>query len=134
MYIKINNGVIETYPYSMTQLFKENNQTSFPSNIPDGLLAEYGVYKVEITQKPTIALDKNVIEGQPELVDGVWKQTWVITDATTEEHLQRVLSARANEYPQMSDYLDGIVKGDQAQIDKYIADCLAVKLKYPKPI
>jgi len=28
--------------------------------------------------------------------------------------------------------LDGIVKGDQAQIDKYIADCLAVKEKYPK--
>jgi len=25
-----------------------------------------------------------------------------------------------------------VVKGDQAQIDKYIADCLAVKDKYPK--
>lgn len=40
---------------------------------------------------------------------------------------------RADEYPPMSDYLDGVVKGDQAQIDKYIADCLAVKAKYPKP-
>lgn len=40
---------------------------------------------------------------------------------------------RAAEYPPMSDYLDGVVKGDQAQIDKYIADCLAVKAKYPKP-
>ena len=40
---------------------------------------------------------------------------------------------RRNEYPPMADYLDGIVKGDQAQIDKYIADCLAVKAKYPKP-
>jgi hypothetical protein len=39
---------------------------------------------------------------------------------------------RAAEYPPMSDYLDGIVKGDQTQIDKYIADCLAVKAKYPK--
>jgi hypothetical protein len=39
---------------------------------------------------------------------------------------------RAAEYPPMTDYLDGIVKGDQAQIDKYIADCLAVKAKYPK--
>jgi hypothetical protein len=39
---------------------------------------------------------------------------------------------RANEYPPMTDYLDGVVKGDQAQIDKYIADCLAVKAKYPK--
>jgi len=39
---------------------------------------------------------------------------------------------RANEYPDFKDYLDGIVKGDQAQIDKYIADCLAIKTKYPK--
>ena len=39
---------------------------------------------------------------------------------------------RKAEYPPMIDYLDGIVKGDQAQIDKYIADCLAVKEKYPK--
>ena len=39
---------------------------------------------------------------------------------------------RAAAYPPMADYLDGIVKNDQAQIAKYIADCLAVKAKYPK--
>lgn len=39
---------------------------------------------------------------------------------------------RAAEYPPMTDYLDGIVKGNQAQIDAYIAACLAVKAKYPK--
>jgi len=39
---------------------------------------------------------------------------------------------RQSEYPPFTDYLDGVVKGDQAQIDKYIADCLAVKAKYPK--
>lgn len=40
---------------------------------------------------------------------------------------------RAAEYPPITDYLDGVVKSDQAQINKYIADCLAVKAKYPKP-
>lgn len=39
---------------------------------------------------------------------------------------------RAAEYPPITDYIDGVVKGDQVQIDKYIADCLAVKAKYPK--
>jgi hypothetical protein len=39
---------------------------------------------------------------------------------------------RAAEYPPMSDYLDAVVKGDQAQIDAYVAACLAVKAKYPK--
>jgi hypothetical protein len=39
---------------------------------------------------------------------------------------------RALEYPSMADYLDGIVKGDTAQIQAYIDACLAVKAKYPK--
>ena len=42
------------------------------------------------------------------------------------------IARRQAEYPDFKEYLDGIVKGDQAQIDKYIADCQAVKLKYPK--
>ena len=36
-------------------------------------------------------------------------------------------------YPPMTDYLDAIVKGDQKQLDTYIAKCQAIKLKYPKP-
>jgi hypothetical protein len=40
---------------------------------------------------------------------------------------------RAPEYPPITDYLDGVAKDDQAQIDAYIAACQAVKAKYPKP-
>jgi hypothetical protein len=40
---------------------------------------------------------------------------------------------RAAEYPPITDYIDGIVKGDQAQVQAYIDACLAVKAKYPKP-
>ena len=39
---------------------------------------------------------------------------------------------RAVEYPSINDYIDGVVKGDQAQIQAYIDACLAVKAKYPK--
>lgn len=39
---------------------------------------------------------------------------------------------RSAEYPDFRDYLDGIVKGDQAQVQAYIDACLAVKAKYPK--
>jgi hypothetical protein len=42
------------------------------------------------------------------------------------------IAKRQAEYPPFTDYLDGIAKGDQAQINKYIADCQAVKTKYPK--
>lgn len=40
---------------------------------------------------------------------------------------------RAKEYPPITNYIDGIVKGDTAQVQAYIDACLAVKTKYPKP-
>ena len=43
------------------------------------------------------------------------------------------MAKRAPEYPPVTDYLDGVVKGNQAQIDAYIAAFQAVKTKYPKP-
>jgi hypothetical protein len=43
------------------------------------------------------------------------------------------IAKRQAEYPPITDYLDAVVKGDQAQIDAYIAACQAVKTKYPKP-
>ncbi len=40
---------------------------------------------------------------------------------------------RKQEYPPIEEYIDGVVKGDQDQINEYIQKCLAVKAKYPKP-
>jgi hypothetical protein len=53
-------------------------------------------------------------------------------DAYVDAHAY--IAKRASEYPPITDYIDGVVKGDQAQIDKYIADCLAVKAKFPKGV
>ena len=39
---------------------------------------------------------------------------------------------RAAAYPDYRDYLDGIVKGDAAQVQKYVDDCMAVKARFPK--
>lgn len=39
---------------------------------------------------------------------------------------------RKAEYPPIEDYMDGLVKNDQTQIDAYIEKCKQVKLKYPK--
>ena len=59
----------------------------------------------------------------------VYDENAVIVEMDKVDYIAR----RQAEYPDFKDYLDGIVKGDQAQIDKYIADCQAVKAKYPKP-
>jgi inhibitor of KinA sporulation pathway (predicted exonuclease) len=85
-------------------------------------LAIYKLYPQVVTiDDGTGAFDKdgNKVEIDMALVDA-----WQDPDAYK--------YARAKEYPSITDYIDGVVKGDQAQIDKYIADCLAVKAKYPK--
>jgi|APSaa5957512535_1039671.scaffolds.fasta_scaffold13854_2 hypothetical protein len=67
--------------------------------------------------------------------------TWLVNNNAEEEFTADELAVytdnlykhrRAEEYPPMVDYLDGIVKGDTEQVDKYISDCQAVKDKYPK--
>lgn len=133
MYLKIKNGIVDTYPYFIENIRAENPNTSFSATLSDEVLAEYGVFKVKEVEAPQIDYTKNIFELTPELINGEWTQVWEIKPASQEELLERVLAFRASEYPPMADYLDGIVKGNQAQIDKYVADCLAVKAKYPKP-
>lgn len=68
------------------------------------------------------AFDKN---GNPVFYDRSLVETWKDPDSYKE--------LRSAEYPDFREYLDGIVKGDQAQIQAYVDACLAVKAKYPKP-
>jgi len=63
-------------------------------------------------------------QGNPVTYDETAVQAYIDANA--------YIAKRQAEYPPFTDYLDGIAKGDQAQIDKYIADCQAVKAKYPK--
>jgi hypothetical protein len=84
--------------------------------------AIYALYPNAVTiDDGTGAFDK---DGNKVEIDMVAVNAWVDPNAYK--------AKRASEYPPMTDYLDGVVKGDQAQIDKYIADCQAVKTKYPK--
>ncbi len=44
-----------------------------------------------------------------------------------------VQQARKAEYPPIEDYIDGVVKGDDAQVAEYKAKCLEVKKRHPLP-
>lgn len=55
-----------------------------------------------------------------------------VAELEYQEEVNEYQRQRAVEYPPYVDYLDGIVKGDQEQINAYIAACQAVKDKYPK--
>jgi len=78
-------------------------------------------------------IEINTQTGQKQVVE-LTQEEIAILQTTEMQRLSQVsyTTKRQAEYPPITDYLDGIVKGDQTQIAKYIADCLAVKTKYPK--
>jgi len=83
--------------------------------------AIYALYSTVVTIRGDDAFDA---EGNAVSYDEAAVQAYMDSKA--------YIAKRQAEYPSFIDYLDGVVKGDQAQIDKYIADCNAVKAKYPK--
>lgn len=85
MYIKLNNNQIEKYPYQINQLYLDNPNTSFPSELTNSLLEEYNIFIVKETEAPTITYKQNLVEDTPINENGVWKQVWKITDKSQEE-------------------------------------------------
>jgi hypothetical protein len=83
MYLRIKNETIE-YPYTLLQLRRDENTVSFPQNITNDILEAFDVYVVVQTPKPN-DYTKNITEGTPNLVDGVYYQNWVIEDSTESE-------------------------------------------------
>jgi hypothetical protein len=83
MHIKLTDG--QPQLYSIGQLRRDNPQVSFPSTIPADTLAEYDVYEVTLTEQPVVDHTQRVTEGTPTLVDGVWTQTWEVTDLSESE-------------------------------------------------
>ena len=80
----------------------------------------------------TTGLTTQVALTEAELV--VFAQAKTVQDAENIELAKTQYQRdRAAEYPSINNYIDGVVKGDQAQIQTYIDACLAVKAKYPKP-
>ena len=90
MYIKISNGQIETYPYSITQLRRDNPTVSFPANPTEADLARWGVCPVAVTPRPDHnQISQSIDEGAPQQIAGRWQQTWVVRAATPQELQQR---------------------------------------------
>ena len=85
--------------------------------------AIYKLYPSVVTIRGDIAYDK---DNQEVTYDNNAVEALVASEAYKE--------LRAKEYPPITDYIDGIVKGDNAQVQAYIDACLAVKNKYPKGV
>jgi hypothetical protein len=83
--------------------------------------AIYKLYPNVTVIRGDVAYDK---DNQEVTYDKNAVEVLIISEAYKEK--------RATEYPPFTDYLDGIVKSDNAQVQAYIDACLDVKSKYPK--
>jgi len=87
MHVKITNGNVDTYPYNVGQLRRDNPNTSFPKKIPAEMLESYGIYTVVYTDTPNIndRTQKAEQASTPSLIDGAWTIVWTTSSKTAEE-------------------------------------------------
>ena len=102
MYVKVTNGAVDQYPYTVGDLRRDNPNTSFPKNPSSELLEDWGLYSVSIADVPTYneRTQKATQGTTPTLVDGVWTIGFTVEDKTAEEITQydtdAAVSARMN--------------------------------------
>lgn len=141
MHIYAPNETVEKYPYSIGQLRKDNPQVSFPKTPTDALLASYNVFPVARTERPVYdPITQNMTEGTPALVEGVWTQVWVVTDATAEEveqrkaqQLESIKQQRANAYTQEADPLFFKAQRGEILLTEWEAKVDEIRARYPYP-
>lgn len=91
-YAKLDaNGNLERYPYTLSDLKRDNPTTSFPKRITDEIAADFGCVPVTSTDAPGADHTKNFTLTAQE-VDGAWREHWVESDASSEEITERTTS------------------------------------------
>lgn len=113
MFININTNP-PSFPYTIEQLLADNPNTSFPSDIPEERLAEWGVYPVVRTQPPSYNEITHIHEqatAQFNQETNQWETVWSVrphTEAETSEkaagvRIERNAKLAATDWTQLSD-------------------------------
>jgi endonuclease/exonuclease/phosphatase family metal-dependent hydrolase len=98
MHALIENGTVKQYPYTTGDLKRANPDTSFPSQISDESLLEYGIHRVFNATPPKS--DKDVADMQARLDDLAAEIAALQAKDRTpdeEEQLQSMVAAHATE-------------------------------------
>jgi hypothetical protein len=96
MYVKVNNGQAETYPYTIGKLRRDHPNTSFPKRLSDELLAEYDLYRVDSAPQPEYddKTERVAQDSMPVLTDGKWVIGWTVYPKE-QEQIDREIEAQA---------------------------------------
>lgn len=82
------DGTLKRYPYTLTDLRRDNPNTSFTVTISDETAKDFGAYPVQPTPQPaydyTVNLDRTATKQGDQ-----WVEEWISTPATPEEITER---------------------------------------------
>ena len=79
MYVKLTNGSVDQFPYTIGQLRRDNPSVSFPAKIPDSILNQYDVYPVTELDKPSFdSVTQTLTLGTPSLNGNQWEVSYVV--------------------------------------------------------
>lgn len=84
MYVKLENSVPTEWPVTKARISFDNPNVSFPSNMENVDVSIYGFGVFEYADMPTFDPEyQNCNEVTPVLNNGVYIQTWEVTDKYT---------------------------------------------------
>jgi hypothetical protein len=106
MFVKITNGQVTKYPYTVGDLRRDNPNTSFPKTVPAATMAAYGMYPVSYEAAPDYDPLTHRLQHSttPSLVDGEWKLTKTVV-ALTADQIADATAAKASEMREVRDAL-----------------------------
>ena len=87
LYVKAIDSQIVAYPYTQTDLIRDNPSTSFPSGgISPASLAEWNVFPVHFADQPVVdPLAQRVVELAPMYDGQSWIQQWAVEALSQDE-------------------------------------------------
>lgn len=108
MFVKASGSVVERFPYTISDLRRDNPNVSFPATVPDAELETYGVYRVTAATAPETNPRTDTLERSCSLVDGTWTEVWTkvqLDSAVAEENIreQRNELLAETDWTQLSD-------------------------------
>jgi len=137
MYIKLKDGKPEKY--LVEQLRRDNPNTSFPKNLSNDLLADWGVFPVITTTAPEFdLLTQYCKEVEPLEIAGKWTQVWQVANKDQKEIENSIINYNANQkelrmsdYSQYADPLYFKYKRNESTEQEWLNKIQEIKNKYP---
>lgn len=113
MYVKVSNGSVDSFPYGLTELRRDNPNTSFPKSMTEGMLNSFGVHSVQFDDVPSYneRTQKAEQATTPSEQDGNWVIGWTVSNKTDAEVAEydtqqaNVMRSERNMRLQGTDYL-----------------------------